>query len=418
MSTTPNSPKPPFTNSSIITADERRGRRTRIFAAFGIAAVVASVGFGGHAIAAATSDQATPVLRSELKQTNDSERYANNRQGAVELGDITLDELADELAEQGLILQVTPLRDGDEAGPDSNEPGSNEPDSGEPDDSGEVDPFAGMTDEEIENLSDEDFFALLEEAGIDIDDLEVVEDDDHDDEDHGGDHDHDFGDEEVLGTFAVDGDSIDVSNATDQETADQAKEIWERFITLIPADQRQMLTSFELNPAEAGGAYVYPNGDPSTWSMGVSLGLGDDLDYVLIHEFAHLLTLQASEVPPAADADPGACSTYFTGEGCALSGTTVDQFVAKFWPQSQIDEVNRLQEEEDYDGFEAFYEEHKDDFVTDYATTNPAEDLAETFTVFVLNDRPTGDTIADQKINLLWADPDMVSLRAEIRANR
>jgi hypothetical protein len=66
---------------------------------------------------------------------------------------------------------------------------------------------------------------------------------------------------------------------------------------------------------------------------------------------------------------------------------------------------------------DAFYEEHKDRFVTDYAASNPGEDLAETFTHFVIEDRPTGDSIADQKVQLLWADPDMVSLRDQIRAN-
>jgi hypothetical protein len=58
----------------------------------------------------------------------------------------------------------------------------------------------------------------------------------------------------------------------------------------------------------------------------------------------------------------------------------------------------------------------RDQFVTDYAATNPAEDLAETFTIFVTEDRPTGDTIADQKVQLLWADADLVELRAQIRS--
>ncbi|MFT7597665.1 MAG: hypothetical protein ACI8TP_000585 [Acidimicrobiales bacterium] len=90
------------------------------------------------------------------------------------------------------------------------------------------------------------------------------------------------------------------------------------------------------------------------------------------------------------------------------------EFVQKFWPQRQIDEINRLQETEDYDGLEAFYEAHRDDFVADYATTNPAEDLAETFANFVLGVRPTGNTIADQKVNLPWSDSAMVGLRTQI----
>lgn len=324
------------------------------------------------------------------------------------LGNTTLDELVDELADLGLTVRIEPsapatppAQPGDESYDPAGDP--------QPGDFGEDDdPFAGMTDEEVDALSDEEFFALLDQAGIDYEDL---------DEGFSADE-GDYGDDEVLGAFDVNRDSIDVSNASSPEVAEQARSIWTRFVTLIPADQRQMVSSFELNPAEASGAYVYPaEEDPTKWVLGVSLELGEDLDYVLIHEFGHLLTLQATEVPPAPEADPESCPTYFTGEGCALSGTTMADFVQKFWPQSQIDEIARLQDAGDYDGLDAFYDEHRDDFVTDYATTNPAEDLAETFAVFVTEERPAGDTIADQKVNLLWSDPDMVALRTEIRAN-
>lgn len=392
-------PTPPVTPPA-------RSRRTLALATGVVAVSVGIVGIGGPLVAGAldTAPPKSPSPERAMPASSDSD---------LDLGDVTLEELADELAELGLTLRVDPVT---EAAPDVDA----EPEAAPGADV--TDPFADYTDAELDALSDEEFFQILEDAGLTIDDEGFVApadgETDHDDTDH-DDHSHDAFDE-VLGTFAVDGDSIDLSSAPSPEVAEQAREIWERFVQLIPADQRQMLTSFELNPAEAGGAYVYPNeGDPSTWSMGVSLGLGEDLDYVLIHEFAHLLTLQASEVPPAdSNTDPDACPTYFTGEGCALSGTTMAEFVQRFWPQSQIDEINRLQENEDYDGMEAFYEDNADDFVTDYATTNPAEDLAETFTVFVLNDRPTGDTIADQKVNLLWADAEMVALREQIRANR
>lgn len=393
---TSNSAPTPPVDPRIATAlpSERRSRRTRVLIAGGLAAAVGIVSIGGQLVS-------TPQVAAEPRamQSTDS------------LGDLTLDELADELKDLGLSLSIEPLRadriEADESADDGGDDSAS-------DDSASDDPFEGYTDAEIDAMSDEEFFDILEQFyGEDWEDHVEFEGD----EGFEDDHDHEAGEEEVLGTFAVDGDSIDVSNAS-PEVAGQATEIWERFVQLIPADQREMLTSFELNPAEASGAYVYPNDDPTTWSMGVSIGLGGDLDYVLIHEFAHLLTLQAKEVPPGADTNPDACPTYFTGEGCALSGTTMATFVERFWPASQLDEIARLQDAEDYEGLEAFYENNRDDFVTDYATNNPAEDLAETFTVFVLNDRPTGNTIADQKVNLLWDDPSMVALREQIRANR
>ena len=63
-----------------------------------------------------------------------------------------------------------------------------------------------------------------------------------------------------------------------------------------------------------------------------------------------------------------------------------------------------------------FYERNRDAFVTDYAASNPAEDLAEVFATFVTEPRPTGSTTADRKVELLWADPELVELREQIRA--
>jgi hypothetical protein len=219
---------------------------------------------------------------------------------------------------------------------------------------------------------------------------------------------------EPLATFPVDGDRIAVGDAS-RDVAKQATPIWRRFTQLIPADQRTMLVGFELMPEQYGGAHVYPSErDPSRWIMGIGLGLGGDLDSTLIHEFGHLLTLQAKEVPP--DSDERGCTTYFTGEGCALSGSTFAGFVDRFWPREMIEKVRQLEESGDWDAAGEFYEQHRDEFVTDYATTNPAEDLAETFTAFVTGERPTGSTIADQKVQYLWSDPDMVALRTRIRS--
>ena len=81
------------------------------------------------------------------------------------------------------------------------------------------------------------------------------------------------------------------------------------------------------------------------------------------------------------------------------------------------DDLARINDTGDWDAIDQFYADNADQFVTDYAATNPVEDLAETFTAFVLEERPTGTTIATQKVELLWGDPEMVALRDEIRAN-
>lgn len=370
------------------------GRRSKVALA-GLAAAVVAAGVAGPATARALADEASGAAPRALAVA-----------ASVDLDDVTLGDLAGELADMGLELTITPEADRPTEDPASDELA--------------VDPFDGMTEDEIFDLSDDEFFSRIEEAGLDVEEyLEdqglLVEDDNTGPDD--GSAEDDALDEEALAAAPINGDAIDLSGVS-AEHVDTVRSIWERFVQLIPADQRQMINSFELAAGEDSGAYVYPDeADPTKWILGVSASLGDDLDYVLIHEFGHLLTLQAEEVPPSTD--DVSCSTYFTGEGCALKGSTMAEFVERFWPQEQIDEIDRIAEAEDYDEFDEFYENHKDDFVTDYATSNPAEDLAETFTAFVLGDeRPSGDTIADQKVQMLWDDEDLVALRNQIRANQ
>ena len=226
--------------------------------------------------------------------------------------------------------------------------------------------------------------------------------------------------EEPIARFEVRGGRLAGDAASDHVR--QANKIWTRFVELIPPDQRQMVQAFELLDEGYEGAHVYPDErDPSKWTIGVGLGLGSDLDFVLIHEFAHLLTLHAGQAPPDLGSEAG-CQTFFTGEGCALAQSTIARFVDRFWPadlQDQVFEIEAIEDEDRYlDALDRFYVARADDFVTDYAATNPGEDLAETFTAFVLADRPAGDSISDQKVQFLWEDARLVALRDQIRSAR
>ena len=320
-----------------------------------IAAVVAAVSAAGGVplmAEAASSDVLRDPALSGIEQPS----------ADLDLGGVTVEDLADELAEFGLTLEITP------------EIGSLDDDPHVDGESSEAGEFADEFGEEFE--------------------------------------------EAPAATFQVRGNEL-VSDGADPALAAKAQSIWDRFARLIPGDQRRMITSFELMGVDYDGAHVYQSeSDPTDWVLGVADGLGNDLDPTLIHEFGHLLTLQASQVPPDPDADQG-CDTYFTGEGCALSSSTFAQFVERFWPQSILDELDRIEaiddDDEYYEALERFSAEHQYDFVTEYAATNPGEDLAETFAVFVLEDRPNGDQVGDQKIRFLWDDPSMVQLRDRIR---
>ena len=146
----------------------RRSRRRRIVAA-GLAGTVAIAGLG--AIGLHDRDDASAASARNDRTVADLIVAADD-----DLGDLTLDDLADRLAELGLEVTVGPASGAaaTETPTDSDAVlGDPEPAEGsdEPAESSDgADPFAGMSDAEIDALSDDEFFSMLEEAGWTIDD--------------------------------------------------------------------------------------------------------------------------------------------------------------------------------------------------------------------------------------------------------
>jgi hypothetical protein len=156
-----------------------------------------------------------------------------------------------------------------------------------------------------------------------------------------------------------------------------------------------------------------------------------DFTFTLIHEYGHLLTLNAEQVkvaehvfynPEDDDAYFEAldnCSTYFTGEGCAKPDSYFYLFYDEFWADT-YDEWLAIEMIEDddayYDALDVFFAGREDEFVTEYAMTNPGEDIAESWAVFVTHPKPAGDMIAEEKVLFFYQFPELVELRSEIIA--
>lgn len=183
----------------------------------------------------------------------------------------------------------------------------------------------------------------------------------------------------------------------------------------VPSLAKVGATTFDVLAVSYDGAYVAPNDrNLSTWVLGVGVAADDPgLDAILIHEFGHLVTLSPDQLQPGIPA--AGCSTYNDDLGCAKGPSTLAAFVEAFWSDALIAEAEEVEATGDDPSIVS--DKYRDQFVTDYAAIDPAEDLAEVFTAFVLSDRPTGDTIADAKVDLLWQDPELVKLRTRIRAN-
>jgi hypothetical protein len=61
-----------------------------------------------------------------------------------------------------------------------------------------------------------------------------------------------------------------------------------------------------------------------------------------------------------------------------------------------------------------FYTKYPEQFVGEYAATNPEEDIAESWTEFVMRPKPIGTSIADQKVQFFYEYPELVKIRREI----
>ena len=249
-----------------------------------------------------------------------------------------------------------------------------------------------------------------------------------------------------IASYLVSGDDItdiqleDVPADLQDEQDDTAshERIWDYYASLIPRQYRATLSEFWImtdgqDNVLAAVAQTYD--DPTLWSLEVDIADSYNYDYLtftLVHEFAHLLTLGPEQVPPSEAVfnnpedndiylqELSACSNFFPGEGCANPDSYINEFYNAFWVDT-YDEWNEINLEEDddayYDQLDDFFFKYEEQFLTDYAVTHPAEDIAESFAFFVFSEETAGGTIAEHKILFFYQYPELIDLRNEILNN-
>jgi hypothetical protein len=236
-----------------------------------------------------------------------------------------------------------------------------------------------------------------------------------------------LGDGNVLVTYAVSGDTLldpvyaEVSDdlIAVQKDIDSQESAWAYFTSLIPADDRVQIVQFMVftDGEDETLAYVEPMADDlKQWRL--ALDIADtkdvqDLTMTLIHEYGHVLTLNSEQIT----AGQASCSSYQNQEGCTQVQSYLSIFVDQFWGglMDEYLEIDTIQNDNAYyNALDDFYAKYQDQFVTDYAATNPEEDIAESWAHFVLNPRPDGDTIAEQKVLFFYEYPELVALREDI----
>ncbi len=250
-----------------------------------------------------------------------------------------------------------------------------------------------------------------------------------------------------LVTYGVNGDQItnpvfdSIPNDLKDEQQDNVsqKAAWQIFITLIPAEDRQMVTQYIIftdGYSNTLAAVDQTEDDLTNWILEIDTADLEDRDallFTLIHEYAHLLTLNESQVNVDEDVfnDPynlslleeksAACPDYFTDGGCSHPNSYINAFYQQFWVDinAEWEKIDALQYNTEnftpyYDGLYNFYLAQADQFLDDYSTTHPTEDIAESFAYFVFSPKPTGTLIRDQKILFFYDYPELIELRQSI----
>jgi hypothetical protein len=248
----------------------------------------------------------------------------------------------------------------------------------------------------------------------------------------------------VLVTYSISGNQLGSPNfalntpanlASNQKDLVTQKKVWDYFTSIIPADQRKELVYYIVATDGRGGmlaAVQQSSNHPEDWALNVDIldaGNPRDLTFTLIHEFGHLLTLNAAQVAPdmnflANPTDPQVyqqavnnCPQFFTTVGCSQSYSYINEFFQVFWPKifsewSQIDAVT--DQNTRYSRLIHFYQSHPTQFVSPYASVSPEEDIAESWAHFVLTPKPPPDSIAEKKVLFFYRFPELVQLRNQI----
>jgi len=147
-------------------------------------------------------------------------------------------------------------------------------------------------------------------------------------------------------------------------------------------------------------AFVETKGRDNEWIVGVNRAEFDITDQLnresfaelFVHEYAHLLFLEDKDF--------------------------VEEYRGLFWSGADERHSNAVADTDNrWVVLEQYFKANSARFVSDYATLNVDEDMAETFQVFVTQPKPQGSSVRDQKVLYFYNSPAMMDVRAMVRSN-
>lgn len=160
------------------------------------------------------------------------------------------------------------------------------------------------------------------------------------------------------------------------------------------------IDSFELYSDASSDVIAYVDDEEwdGKWKVAINLPIHTSSDTkeqkaTLIHELSHIITLNKDQFTNPS----GACPSYETDEWCTKSASYMNSFVKKFWGTNKT----------------ATYSESK--FVSEYASSSPEEDIAESFAFYVLEANHSDASTREQKMNFFNSYPEVIKIRSDMR---
>lgn len=223
-------------------------------------------------------------------------------------------------------------------------------------------------------------------------------------------------------------DGLDLRRLQDDRATHE--ELWELFLDVAPEPWESRVTAFVIatdGPDDDLAAVARIDDAGERWSLLVDPADADDveeLEWTLVHELAHLISLGPDQVTttrfgfPRFDTARQRCDGQGITDGCLLDGAYLATWLEEFWDDELLTIVSDIAEMDDPDAaadavWELFLAD-EDRFVTDYAATDPVEDLAESFAAWVLWEDATGTAQWERKMRFFDAYPELGDVRAEI----
>lgn len=230
--------------------------------------------------------------------------------------------------------------------------------------------------------------------------------------------------------FFVVYDDIIVPNEKDyfsKEEFQRIRTFWQEFTMIFPWEWRKQLDYLEISHNEATAAFVSSYSDArGRWfydtfhgeifnTIGFNIDTyGEDFVFdilTLIHEFWHLFSLAPDQYGNIAYCHLP--QTY----SCYAPKSYMNDFYEFFWKNIDKEWIDK--HEKTSDEIRLFYEKNKIFFINSYASGNPEEDFAESFTAFIMT--PYHEIFPEknfhQKILFFYQYPELVALRLSILEN-